>query len=336
MTPARRDPNLDLVKTVAMLCVIGLHTTTSRPDYGVYYRSCVVAVPLFFMVAGWLLLPKPSLDWAYVWRKIRAILRVVFLGFTIIYIFDNVTEGWPVPPAEVPVHYVTQFLLCFLHRDQYTNLWFFGALIMLYLVAPPLGRVYRERPRTFAWVFAGACALSLIMCAVNNAPVYYLHGLEWPFEENIPQTLRVWNWLFFFTLGAMLRRPGVLEALRPWCGPAAIAALLLANNLWQVKLDLNYYGQYMCEYYYTLPVTQMLCVAVFVWLMGVRLPRPCRPLQEVAPLFVPVYLFHLELVFYFQTRVESTLAVWAIAAALSIGLSYLAMRIPLLRRAFTI
>ncbi len=339
MTPTtQRNPNLDLIKTVAMLFVIMVHTTAANmTSYGIFYRSGIATVPLFFMVAGWLLIPKANLDWAYVWRKVKAIARVMAIAFVIVYLWRNiVTEGWAVAPRQVPAHLVKQFLLSFLHLDDYTVLWFFGALILMYLLTPWLGSLYRERPRAFAWVFGAAAALLFVAFVLNNTPVQYLRGLAWPFEQNVPQTLRVWNWFFYFTLGAMLRRPGVADALKPHCTLMAVAALLILNEWAQVKLDLNYYGNYYLEYYYSSPVTVLLAVALFVWLLKVPLPLPCKPLQEVAPLFVPVYVFHVEVVYFFQSLTDSLHLVWVVTAVSTIAVSWALMRIPLVRRAFTI
>ncbi len=332
-----RNPNIDLIKTVAMLLVILIHTSTmTHHGFLVCSRGSVAAVPLFFMVAGWLLIPKPTLDWAYVWRKVKAILRVMLIGFIILYLGISLLEGWAVPPRQVPEHMALQFLLSFLQMENYTTLWFFGALILMYLLTPWLGSLYRERPRAFAWVFAAAAALLLAAFVLNNTPVQYLHGLKWPFEENVPQTLRVWNWLFYFTLGGFLRRPGVVAALKPHCTLMALAALLILNEWLQVKLDLNYYGNYLVEYNYSSPVTVLLAVVLFVWLLKVPLPRPCKPLQELAPLFIPVYLFQMKVIYYLRESIDNLPLVWLIASVVMISGSWLIMRIPLVRKAFTI
>lgn len=332
-----RNPNIDLIKTVAMLLVVLAHTSTvNQAVYGVYYRACVVTVPLFLMVAGWLLIPKPNLDWAYVWRKVKAIVRVMAIGFVIIYVFRGVVDGWDVPMRQVPWHMLGQFVLSFVHLDDYTVLWFFGVLIIMYMLAPWLGRLYRERPRAYAWVFAGATALLLAVFVLNHMPEGSGPWHKHPFEENVPQTLRVWNWLFYFTLGGMLRRPGVVEALKPWCTPMAVAALLLANELAMTKLHDALNGSLFVQHNYTCPVAPLLCTVLFVWLLKLPLPRPCKPLQVLAPLFVPVYVFHIEVVFYFLSRIESLIGVWIVSAVVSVALSWVAMRIPLVRRAFTI
>ena len=347
MSAAERNPNIDLVKTVAMLCVIGLHCFIdykggiSGQGYEFFYRSCVVAVPLFFMVSGWLLLPKPSLTWAYAWRKILAILRVTLLAFIILYIVVAITNGLAVEPRQIPEHFLRNLLQVYLQVEEgYTGpLWFFGALIIVYLFAPWLGRVYRCLPSAFSWLFAASAALTFAVAVFNCVPwlpARVVPGIEVPFEINFCQVLRLWNWIFYFLLGGILRRPRVSAALRPAGTFPMVVALLILNDWSQRTIGLNAYGNYYCEYYYSSPLTQVLCAVTFVWLMSVRLPRPCKPLQAVAPLFLPVYLFHLEVVYYFMSRISNVALLWLATTVVILALSALLMRIPLARRAFTI
>lgn len=67
-----RNQNIDLIKIVAMFMVLALHLHVympirqSVPDY--IYGLCGIAIPLFFMVSGFLMCDKPS-DFQYVKRK---------------------------------------------------------------------------------------------------------------------------------------------------------------------------------------------------------------------------------------------------------------------------
>ena len=43
---------IDVVKILAMICVVGLHTLAGVP---VLYATCSMAIPLFFMATGYLM-----------------------------------------------------------------------------------------------------------------------------------------------------------------------------------------------------------------------------------------------------------------------------------------
>lgn len=54
----QRNLSIDLIKVIAMFAVIGLHTSKASEDWriaNIIYETDVVAIPLFFMVSGYLL-----------------------------------------------------------------------------------------------------------------------------------------------------------------------------------------------------------------------------------------------------------------------------------------
>ena len=71
----QRDLNLDLIKVVAMLGVICLHSTHSYISSNqlsvanVMYESALVSIPLFFMVSGYLLLEKKTPITSMYWLR---------------------------------------------------------------------------------------------------------------------------------------------------------------------------------------------------------------------------------------------------------------------------
>ena len=85
MSTQTRNLNLDLIKIMAMIFVVGLHTGTSFMVHGIdvnsYYKItiCGTAIPLFFTVSGYLLLGRPNVDWHYSIKKIWGIVRFVFV-----------------------------------------------------------------------------------------------------------------------------------------------------------------------------------------------------------------------------------------------------------------
>lgn len=80
-----RNINLDLIKTLAMLMVLGLHINVFRdliisgsvplPEV---YPICGIAIPLFFMTSGFLMSCKIP-DGVYILRKIYGIIRFCFI-----------------------------------------------------------------------------------------------------------------------------------------------------------------------------------------------------------------------------------------------------------------
>jgi len=91
-----RNLNIDLLKTIAMFGVICLHTTRmfgeNDPNIvnlaSILYRSAVISIPLFFLVSGYLFMPRHEIDYRYVIKKIGHIIRYVLI-VTIMYWFFN-------------------------------------------------------------------------------------------------------------------------------------------------------------------------------------------------------------------------------------------------------
>ena len=76
-----RNQSVDLVKIIAMMGVMALHTCLGRTDSlsgFVLSRSFGLSIPLFFMVSGYLMQGR-KIDWRYSVRKVVGILRFTFI-----------------------------------------------------------------------------------------------------------------------------------------------------------------------------------------------------------------------------------------------------------------
>lgn len=76
----KREVGLDLIKVLACLGVVALHTI--YPEKGFINRIitllAVTSIPLFFVASGYLMFQRESLDYKYALRKILRILLVCF------------------------------------------------------------------------------------------------------------------------------------------------------------------------------------------------------------------------------------------------------------------
>ena len=74
----KRNINIDLIKFIAMSFVVGMHSRRHYLEYPTYdiayyaFNSIFTpAIPLFYMVSGYLLLGRDNSDYDYVLRLIR-------------------------------------------------------------------------------------------------------------------------------------------------------------------------------------------------------------------------------------------------------------------------
>ena len=137
-----RNINLDLLKIMACVGVVLLHTTisgfkdTESWNYLTFlYYLGTYSIPLFFMVNGYLLLGKNEISYSYILQKIKWILVTVSVWTLIIWIYKR-------DFSENPIKKVLGSLL---QRGYFFQFWFFGALILIYLCLPILKKVLKSK-----------------------------------------------------------------------------------------------------------------------------------------------------------------------------------------------
>ena len=135
--PKDRNLTLDILRIIACFLVIVCHTYTlgfNKTEYNItWFLSVVIylisktAVPIFFMISGFLNLNK---DYTYKEMIRKTIIRLVIplLFFSaLIYFKDN---------TEISIQNFYNFIIAFLQEDVMEHYWFMYALIGMYLITP--------------------------------------------------------------------------------------------------------------------------------------------------------------------------------------------------------
>lgn len=306
-----RDPGIDLVKIVAMVMVVTMHVTYPFPrDYltltwGLYY-SCTPAIPLFFMVSGFLLLPRApsSVPLTYVPRKIWALIRLFILSVLIYYAIYNalgVLHGGL-------INYFKRYII------YNSILWFLIAMAAVYLFYPVLNRLWRHRKAYIAvLVFLGTMSVGAFVLDI-------LYDFE---ARHIIQYARLWYWLFYFMLGGLLHR-FTLPEMSLWPLLAVVLTVMYLQD-WFIFKDMH------LEYDYGSPVTMLLSATVFGLCRHSRLAR-WSALKPFSALFLPVYILHLPVFKLLRTALPiwtftgSKVCLILLTLAVTVGISRLIMR----------
>lgn len=274
-----RNLAIDLVKIVAMTLVVALHTTRayidsyslSDPSAVIYYTG-VVAIPLFFMVSGYLLLGRDTISYHYSAKKIFSIIRFLLIFIILSWLPHVVFRG-------AGISELGEFLLdCILSRGFFGVLWYLVAMCIIYLLLPILNKIYQHRSS-----FIALCAVGLLM---QN--VAFLGNVTDFGEWNVPQTFRLWNWLTYFIIGGAMHHISLSRTLLKW----AIFPLLLLTlifilhfNSWMdVKLKL-------AEYDYASLIVMILSCACFLLIKGTKI-KDSKIIKALSSLFLPVYVIH--------------------------------------------
>ena len=128
---------VDLVRVVGAFLVVVAHVSYRGSGSVListyYYVLSRVAVPLFFMVSGYLLLGKQE-SYGDFFRKRALKVFVPFLVWSVIYLLWK-REGFDLPFS---LKLVASYLIKIVRGPRENHLWFFYALIGLYLFTPIL------------------------------------------------------------------------------------------------------------------------------------------------------------------------------------------------------
>lgn len=196
-----RNANIDLIKMVSIMGVCSLHfflrymwdDPSFRWEYILFYASGM-AIPLFFMVNGYLILSKDRVRTYYIKRIINIIKIVVTVNIMWFLLCLICGKDHPNPIIE-------SFNNLFLQQGFFSPFWFFGSVIIIYLVLILIPFKYIS-PQNLLLTIA---FLTLLQFAVNEANLATCQS-GMMFEKNIPQTFRLYNHLNYFCIGGLLFR----------------------------------------------------------------------------------------------------------------------------------
>ncbi len=168
-----RIQSIDLIKIVAMIFVMGLHCAGAfvSHDYdnlwgNIVGRISVCAIPLFFMVSGYLLLGRTQPDFHYSLRKSISLIRFVaicIVGYTLIYWMVCLLRHVPIHGLDL----IKNFFGAFIQRGAFSIFWYFGAMIIIYWIYPMLNRVYLNRFQKYVGILLILVFVEFIVFALH-------------------------------------------------------------------------------------------------------------------------------------------------------------------------
>ncbi|HLO30490.1 MAG TPA: acyltransferase family protein [Anaerolineales bacterium] len=190
----------DLIRAAAIYLTIMVHVSgqmTSRwgkiPDSqwiiaNVYGGVARVSVPLFFMISGYLLLPRSESLKVFYGKRIMKIL-IPLVVWSLIYL------GWYCGnhPNTCTPNFIGNLLLI---KGAYYHLWFLYSLLGIYLILPVLRLIIRGDPdKKLLWY--------LILLWLVFQPVLALTHKFWNFDINLRAPL-AGGFVGYFILGYLL------------------------------------------------------------------------------------------------------------------------------------
>lgn len=320
-----RNQSIDLIKTISMCLVVCLHTTHTFINSSsgnlafCLYNTAIIAIPMFFMVSGYLLIGRKNSSYRYSAEKIFGILRFVFLitGFT--WLVHYSLSWWTFDDL------LLNFFGSFFQEGYYPVFWYFGAMIIVYLLYPLINKLHQIKELYL---------LTFIILAIiqNCAFVSNLIGLG---ESDIPITLRFWNWIFYFMLGGFMKNYSVDRNLI-----LITTGILIISTLFTRKWLDPYIHNYDISLFYSSPIVIAYACSAFLLLLTFRI-KDSLFIKECSILFLPVYAIHPVIVTYTYKLRQwlwyfdfGCLVYWLAILLLSCLVSFFIMKVPYLKLIF--
>lgn len=261
----KRNISLDLLKIIACFCVIVLHTIGINISLinSMFYYIAGLAVPIFFMVNGYLLFSKAELTYKYIIKKITNILTVVLLWNLLISILFLLKGEFKNPIIET--------IISLLQRGYFWQFWFFGSLIIVYSFIPILFK--KSKKLKSAILITLLCVIISIIIDFTNIILSMLGDSI--IQVHVIQTFRVWTWFAYFMLGALISKPEV----RHWIysklsfkkNLIVLVILTVTIVLYQYNISRYVYHTLFAEYFYDNIFTFLWILSLFLFVYRIHI-----------------------------------------------------------------
>lgn len=319
-----RNLSIDLVKVIAMFMVMALHIILCKivqPSLVFSWNSGLasIAIPLFFMVSGFLLSGKEG-NVSYSVRKIKGILRFVFITITFIALVNILLL-----PHVTILDGIKSYYAWFYQKGLVWQYWYFGAMIIIYAFLPILLKIIHSR-----WLHIA------ILTLVAIGFVMFLLNIFYGFERHyIRQTFRVWYWFMYFFVGAYINlHQQHFRKIGWWHVLGMVVFMMVYVYYVEIPYDEYGFGSIICMIY---------AVIVFSACLNTEIKHG-KVIRELSKLFLPVYAIHPFIISrmeclspYLQFSPEvQYFVVLALDFIVNITLAYFLMKIPYAKDVFKI
>ena len=318
----KRNVNLDLIKAVACICVVGLHAV-GMTNYTIYYL-CDCGVPLFLMVNGYLLLSKESITYSYAFKKILNILKVAFLWNLLIALPIFILRHKLVNPFKLTFDSLFQ-------KGYLWHFWFFGAILIIYILLPLLHRLFVGR---IAHHCTGCLTLMFICLCMNILSIIKAH----PLHMFVPQPLRLWTWLFFFLAGGLFASIShIIERFPARMHLILLLILTFINNFATKKIGLYLIESRLAEYFYDDLTSILWHSLLFTFLLRLSIKEAYSSwISGFANLTMGIFIIHPILLtairtIYIPVTTAQAVVFWLALLILSAIITFIISKIPLVR-----
>lgn len=321
----QRNLQIDLVKIIAMFMIMTMHLTMFRTSNIValcLHFASGIAMPLFFMVSGYLMWNR-DVNYKYSLYKTYKILRFILL-FTILYCLFN-DKGF---------HNLLNLLGgAIISNDRLFMFWYLYAMIIIYLLLPFIQYLDKQ------FKFFHIIFLAFLFIGVSN--VFVLNETQsFEYHHSI-QTFRLWNWCFYFTLGGYIAKHS--DTLNKMSAKLPIKLMMYISFIVSLLLYIAflYYMQpylYGIEYFFGSNLCMVYSLLLFLTCISFTITEN-QSISILSKCFLPAYAIHMNVIVFVDSLtmdfgiITPVIEIFAIIV-ITVTISTVIMHIPYLNKIF--
>lgn len=317
---------IENLRGIACLMVVMIHTTTwyitnaasvSTFDWGVanlLNSASRVSVPLFFMISGYLFFGERSAQPRHFLRIGLCLLFYSALAFAYIFFFTSINSDLS--------------LKNLLQKPVFYHLWFFFAIIVIYLVSPLI------QVKTVSGKMLLALMLVIGVVANPNTVSQKIGGFEW-----LPVNLYINGDTFYYVIYGLLGRAlGMMDTQKK--SLTVISAVVFVLAVWVISRgtlhELKWRGNFADTWYlYCGPLVFICAISLLTLVKNTLNTRVLPGLKLISRHSLGIYGFHALVIHALRTRgveiqswpVLDIVWIFSVTLALSLGLSMLLQRV---------
>lgn len=337
-TKKERNIGLDLIKIIACVLVIALHTCSNYdltkisdwPNF-VVYNFAAIAIPTFFVVNGALLIGKDlttTESLKYIWKKI---LKTAFICIVFIYGYELIQQ---ISGNGFRMNAISDVIIR--QKGPFFHFWFFISLIIIYIAYPLLNYIYRKNKKLFITFTLALIGLQLAMDLYTLHHVAFLNvQCQNTLLMKIPQSLRIFTYFPYFMLGGILKEMKPVSKKWIFTGITAMLIYILCID------RLIYHHDGTCEIFYN----NILMIAVVAMLFtnfyhtGIAKKNSRELVSTLAPSIMIVYILHPLLIKPYDNLFPNPIMQYgivklAVIAAVTFAAAYWISKVKILRKFF--
>ena len=300
---------IDFCKITAMFLVIILHTVCNgikdnqkNLSILIYYFG-TFAIPLFFMVNGYLQLNKIK-DYKYAMKKIFKIFLVCIIWNIPIIIIKLVFDG-------EKLNIISNVFLNYIQKGYFWQFWFLGALILIYIFLPLFQKLFNrtDKYKIFTIVLIIVSSLVDIFNIINNN--FFGNDI---IKNSVPQVFRIWTWITYFFIGGLIKKDDTLKKLNNKKLFTITFILLFITVLYAYNLSNILYSSLYAENLYDNFI--VIVTTFFIFNCFSRIHISNKLITDIGTLNMGVYIIHptiIKIFSYFNLLYNNYLnIIWAV------------------------